>query len=135
MAYATADDVAVRWAKELSAEESALVETRLEDVERMIKRRIPGLDTEIEAGRIDVEDVVQVESDAVLRLARNPEGYASETDGNYMYQLRSDLASGKLEITDDEWEILGVTRRGFFYLTPYPVLDGQVDNPASTRRR
>lgn len=138
MAYATADDVAVRWARAMSAEETALVEVRLEDVERMIRRRIPDLDVQIEIGLIDVEDVVQIESDSVLRLARNPEGYSSETDGNYTYTLQKGLSSGVLSITDDEWAVLGVTRNRFFVLTPQAMLDGATtesgDAPITRRR-
>jgi hypothetical protein len=94
----------------------------LEDVERMIRRRIPDLDDQIAAGTIDVEDVVQVESDCVLRLARNPEGYVSETDGDYTYKLSDNLAGGALGITDDEWAILGVSGgNGMFFLTPVPA--------------
>lgn len=134
MAYATAEDVAVRWARELSCEEAALVNVRLEDVERMIRRRIPELDEMIAAGVMNVEDVVQVESDAVLRLARNPEGYMSETDGNYTYMLQNDIATGKLGITDDEWEILGVVRDRFFTLRPYAQVDGGTYQPPTTPR-
>lgn len=119
MAYATPDDVAIRWGRELTAEESASITVRLEDSERMIRRRIPDLDDQIAAGTINVEDVVQVESDCVLRLARNPEGYVSETDGDYTYKLSDNLAGGALGITDDEWAILGVSGgNGMFFLTP-----------------
>ena len=134
MAYATSDDVAVRWAHELSCEETALVNTRLEDVERMIRRRIPDLDDRIAGGNILVEDVVQVESDAVLRLARNPEGYYSETDGNYTYMLQKDIATGKLEITDDEWAILGVRVDRFYTLRPFIRIDGSTYEPPTTPR-
>lgn len=118
MAYASADDVAVRWGRTLAPEESALVRVRLDDVERMLRRRIPDMDDKVAAGDLDVEDIVQVEADAVLRLARNPEGYLSETDGNYTYQLQKDLASGRLQITDEEWEILGVRRSRMSVLVP-----------------
>lgn len=121
MAYATAADVATRWGRELTPEETTMVGVRLEDAERMIRRRIKNLDDQITAGTINVEDVVQVESDCVLRLARNPEGYVSETDGDYTYKLSEDLAAGTLGITDDEWAILGVTSGGMWMLTPRPV--------------
>lgn len=122
MAYATPADVAVRWGRELSVEETASVSVRLEDVERMIRRRIPDLDAKVTSGVINVDDVVQVESDSVLRLARNPEGYKSETDGDYTYTLNNDLTSGTLGITDDEWAILGVTGGGgMFFLSPLAV--------------
>jgi hypothetical protein len=123
MAYATAEDVAVRWGRDLTVEETALVNVRLEDVERMIRRRIPDLDDQVASGQTDVEDVVQVESDVVLRLARNPEGYQSETDGNYAYTIQKDLATGRLQITDDEWAILGAPQQNWFILTPRPVVD------------
>jgi hypothetical protein len=126
MAYASTDDVAVRWSRELSCDEVKLVQVRLEDVERLIRRRIPDLDALIDAGKVDVEDVVQVEADAVLRLARNPEGYVSETDGNYTYQLSKDLATGRLSITADEWQILGVRRNRLTTLVPSLLLgDGR----------
>lgn len=118
MAYASADDVSVRWARSLTDEETALIEVRLADVERMIVRRIPDLDQKILDGDIDVADVCQVESDAVLRLARNPEGYVSETDGNYTYTLHKELVSGKLQILPEEWEILGVASGMMFTLVP-----------------
>ena len=125
MANATSTDVAVRWGKalaDLDAETVALIEVRLGDVERMIKRRITDLAAQISAGDIDVEDVKQVEADAVLRLVRNPDGYLSESDGNYTYMLKSELASGKLEITSEEWEILGVRRARTSFLDPRAVL-------------
>lgn len=125
MAYADSGDVAARWGKDvanLDAEMIALIEVRLGDVERELKRRIPDLDDQITDETIDVEDVKQVESEAVLRLVRNPDGYLSETDGNYTYMLRQDLSTGKLEILPEEWEILGIVKRRFSILVPNPVM-------------
>ncbi|AIS73691.1 head-to-tail adaptor [Mycobacterium phage Panamaxus] len=121
MAIATAQDVENRWVRELSEEETTLVNTRLADAERMIKRRIKDLDAKITAGDIDAEDVKQVEADMVLRLLRNPEGFTQETDGNYTYMLHQQLASGKLEVLDEEWEALGIRRFGMFVLYPQIV--------------
>jgi len=126
MSFASADDVAVRWSRELSCEEIKLVKVRLEDVERLIRRRIPDLVEQVDSGKLDVEDVVQVEADAVLRLARNPEGYVSETDGNYTYQLSKDLATGRLSITSDEWAVLGVHRNRLTTLVPSVLLGDSV---------
>ena len=110
MAYATAQDVVTLWAKEPEPEVMTLIERRLEQVERMIKRRITNVDTRAVESATFLADLVDIEADAVLRLVRNPEGYMSETDGAYTYMLQSDLTSGKLEILDDEWQTLGVFR-------------------------
>jgi hypothetical protein len=119
--YAEAADVAARLGRALSTEEAALVTVRLADAERMIRRRIKDLDDQVTSGDIDPEDVKQVEAEAVLRLVRNPDGYTSETDGNYGYQLSAELASGKLEILPDEWAILGIGSFGMFTIDPCPV--------------
>lgn len=123
MAYATAADVVARWGKaEVEAEIQTLIEVRLEDVERMLRKRIPDLDTKVDADDDYGSDVIQVESDAVLRLARNPEGYLSETDGNYTYMLRQDLSAGELEISAKEWATLGVSKFGMFVIVPNSVM-------------
>lgn len=110
MAYATANDVVTLWAKEPEPEVMTLIERRLEQVERMIRRRIPALDDLVAASATFEADLIDIEADAVLRLVRNPEGYISETDGAYTYQLQADLNNGRLQILDDEWTMLGVYR-------------------------
>ena len=110
MAYATAEDVVTLWAKEPEPEVMTLIERRLEQVERMIRRRVTDLDIQASESDTFLADLIDIEADAVLRLVRNPEGYMSETDGTYTYQLQSDLSSGRLEILDDEWQTLGVFR-------------------------
>lgn len=129
MAYAGATDVIVRLGKEtVDPEITALIEVRLDDAERMIERGLKrrGLTTlasRIAALLVDALDVAQAEADMVLRLVRNPEGFLSETDGEYTYMFRQDLASGKLEVLPEEWEALGVfDASGFFILTPNPVM-------------
>ena len=97
MAYTSSSDVATRLGRTLTTEETALVEARLDDVERRIQRSIPDLADKITADEIDVEDVKQVEADVVLRLVRNPEGYYSETDGSHFpcVSARAAAASGE----------------------------------------
>jgi hypothetical protein len=110
MAYATSEDVIVLWAKVPEPEVIELIERRLDQVERMIRRRIPDLDARVAASETFKADLIDVEADSVLRLVRNPEGYISETDGAYTYQLNEDLYSGKLQVLDEEWQMLGVYR-------------------------
>ncbi|BBC43577.1 putative head-tail connector [Mycobacterium phage C3] len=123
MAYATAEDVVTLWAKEPEPEVMALIERRLEQVERMIRRRIPDLDARAVTSETFMADLIDIEADSVLRLVRNPEGYLSETDGAYTYQLQADLSQGKLVILDEEWEILGVNSiRRMAVLVPNVVM-------------
>lgn len=122
MAYASASDVTARWARTPTDEENTLIAVRLEDAERLIRRRIPDLDDKVNSGTILEEDVIQVEAEAVLRLVRNPEGFMSESDGNYTYMLRNDIATGRLEILAEEWEMLGIRKPRFAVLVPNVVL-------------
>lgn len=84
----------------------------------MILRRIPDLADRIEDGDIDEADVVDIEAEAVLRVVRNPEGYASETDGWYSYQLNGEASSGRLEIRPEEWQALGIQPRKVCTIVP-----------------
>lgn len=118
MAYAGVSDVTNRWTRTPTDEEVTLITTRLADVERMIGRKVD-IAAELEAETFTQDDLVQIEADAVLRLVRNPDGYLSETDGDYTYMLRQDLASGRLEILPDEWETLGIVQAtGMCVLVP-----------------
>lgn len=117
MAFAVAEDVEVRLGRDVSDHLRGLIEARLQDAERAIRRRIPDIDQKVLDGDIDAEDIKYVQCEAVLRLARNPEGFSSETDGNYAYELASDSFMGKLEILADEWAILGI-RRKLWVLVP-----------------
>lgn len=117
MAYASVADVEARLGRTLDSSESQIVSTRLNDVELMIRHRIPDLDIKVSTGVIDPALLVMVECDAILRLVRNPEGYTAETDGNYSYQISKEVASGKLDITSAEWALLGI-RNGAFTIRP-----------------
>ncbi|WP_158881984.1 Gp19/Gp15/Gp42 family protein [Amycolatopsis anabasis] len=117
MAYATASDVASRF-RVLDADETTIVNTRLADAERILKARIPDLDAQIVAGTIDQDNVKMVEADMVLRLIRNPDGYTTETDGNYSYTISAQVASGVLEVLGREWALLGI-RGGVYSIKPY----------------
>ncbi len=134
MAYASADDVAARLGRELDEGETLLVNTRLGDAELLLRQEIPDLDDRV-ADPIEWPDyealVIMVEAEMILRLVRNPDGYSQESDGNYSYAIYQAVASGKLEVTDEEWERLGVKRGGMFVITPNlpaaSYLEGEYD--------
>ena len=126
MAYATFEDVEVRFFRELAPEERPLVEARLEDAERKIRARIPDLDDRAALDPNFLATVVAVTADAVIRLVRNPEGYVQETDGNYTYMLAQEGAAGVLTILPEEWADLGVRKKvSVFHVAPRLAGDRQ----------
>jgi hypothetical protein len=118
MAYAIAADVEARLGRPFSTEETALVNARLEDVELLIKSRIPDLTQKVTSGELDEDIVKLVEVEAVLRLIRNPNGFTQETDGNYSYMMSAKVASGRLDILASEWALLGYRQSGMFVIVP-----------------
>lgn len=118
MAYATPADVEARLGRTLNDSEAIVVDSRLGDAELILKLQIPTLDDQVAASVTYEALVVMVESDMVIRLVKNPDGYSAETDGNYSYQIDSNVASGRLEVLDEEWNRLGV-KATFGILNPY----------------
>lgn len=118
MAYASPNDVENRLGRDLDESETTVVATRLEDVELLIRSRIPDLDAKVASGEIPEALLVMIEAEAILRLIRNPDGYTQETDGNYSYTISRDVASGKLGLLDAEWWRLGIGR-GIYSIAPH----------------
>lgn len=118
MTYATAADVSALLARELDTAETALVERRLEQVERMILRKVPDLADKITAGEIDQDDVVDIEAESVYRVVRNPDGVFMETDGTYTYTKSADAADNRLRILPEEWERIGIRPSRMFSIAP-----------------
>lgn len=111
MSVATFEDVQSRFHRDIDPEDRRLIETRLGDAERKIRRKIPDLDFRIGEEPDLQETVVQVCCDAVIRLIRNPEGFVQETDGGYTYMRQQGLVEGKLTITSEEWSDLGIRKK------------------------
>lgn len=117
MAYASFADVQNRWMEPLNNQQT-VIETRLDDAELLITNRIPDLDDKVASGKIDEAMVVLVESEMLIRLIRNPEGYMQESDGSYSYMLNQKLATGHLAVEPREWRWLGLSG-GAFVIRPY----------------
>lgn len=85
-------------------------------VERMIRARIPNLDSLILAGRLDAGLVADVEHAAVARKALNPENLRQTTisvdDGSLTKLRDSSVSDGQLRILQEEWALLTPATRG-----------------------
>jgi len=117
MSYATTTDVAIRLRRELTVDEIPFVTELLEDVEALIKLRIPDLDARVDSGSLPERVIVMVEVNAVVRLITNPEAFIEEVDGNYSYRRSEEGVAGYLTILDVEWGWLG-DAGGMFQLVP-----------------
>jgi hypothetical protein len=117
MSYAGLADVQVSLGRPLTDDEQDQADGLLDRVESRIYARISDLDTRLADEDNLVALLVEVESDAVARVLRNPSGLLQEQDGDYAYTRDRKVASGALELTDDEWARLGVSK-GAFTIAP-----------------
>lgn len=107
MTYATVTDVSTRLGRPITdPNEVAQVQAWLDDVEAVILARIPTLPALITDGVPTVATLVMVESNAVIRKIRNPEGYTSETIDDYTYRYNEQVRRGDIFLTDEEWALL-----------------------------
>lgn len=66
--------------------------------------------------------MTDIEAEAVYRVVRNPDGLASETDGNYGYVKPTEAADNSLRITAEEWQRLGIKPSRMFQIVPNLVV-------------
>lgn len=117
MAYAALDDVQVSLGRPLTEDEQTQANGLLDRIETRIRRRISDLSDQLDDDDDLLAVVMEVESDAVARVLRNPSGYIQEQDGDYMYTRDRTMATGALDLTDDEWARLGISKGAFTIAT------------------
>lgn len=125
MSYANVTDVSTRLGRPITLPgEIAQVNAWLNDVELMIRARIPNLDDLVTDDELDPDTVLTVEASAVVRKMQNPEGLRQVTksvdDGSVTKTRDNALSDGALRILDDEWEMLTPSSSAqAFTITPY----------------
>lgn len=128
MAYATPADVEARLGRPLYEAETVIVDARLGDAELILRSKIPALDDNVAASATYEQAVVMVESDMVIRLIKNPDGFMQESKADYSYMRATGFASGRLEVLPEEWDILGV-KSSFGVVMPYLGLPWTEEGP------
>lgn len=118
MAYATTADVEARLGRPLDDAEEVIANSRLNDAELILRVAIPDLDDRVAASPTYEQTVIMVEADMVIRLLKNPDGFIQESDGNYSYMRSQALATGRLQVLPEEWDLLGL-KATFAMLSPY----------------
>jgi Phage protein Gp19/Gp15/Gp42 len=121
MTYAPVDDVATRLGRPITEPpEVAQVEAWLADTELLILARVPDLDALVAAGDPTQGAVVMVESNAVVRMVRNPDGKTQERIDDYSWGLPANPQAGTLYLTDTEWGLLEPgASEGAWTIRPY----------------
>jgi len=120
MTFANITDVGVRLGRPITdAHEIAQVNAWLGDVEGLILARIPNLLELVAAGFPLAANVIKIESDAVIRKIKNPDGKVSEGVDDYNYRLNENARKGEIFLTDDEWaQLMPVSTSGAFSTRP-----------------
>jgi len=111
----TKEDVAKRFEGVLDESfREEFIETTIQDtVDKAAARWGARIQTRLDAGTLTENLYKKTIAEAVLRVIRNPEGYTTETEGNYSYGLRATVASGYLMFTPDNIEdLIGVESSG-----------------------
>lgn len=99
---ATVEDVQRFYESPIPAADEPRVTGLLDAAEAKLLRMRQGLRSWIQDGSVDPDLVTWALVSAVLRVLRNPAGYASESVGDLSYRLSSAAATGLLTFTAEE---------------------------------
>ena len=106
MAHAILQDVTDSLGRPIVGAEATQVLGWLDKIERIISRKLGDLNALISDGRLSVELLVDVETEAVIRKVKNPDGKVSEGIDDYNYRLNENARKGDLFLTDEEWALI-----------------------------
>jgi hypothetical protein len=93
--------------RRLTVTEIGTVQSLLDRAERKVTGKID-VPARVLTGRTTLLDVRDVLVDMVIRVLRNPQGTTSQTTGPFSQVLDRSVASGRLEITLEDRERLGM---------------------------
>lgn len=95
------------------------VEDAIDEAEMLLEARLGDLESWIasaptpEARQKRRRRLQRVVTRIVRRVMKNPDGFTSESAGDYSYARAGALASGQIYVALTEWNLLGVKGRGF----------------------
>ena len=113
---AQAQNVEVALLRPLTAVEKTYVAPLLAQAERAIRRVFP--DQMAAEPTVGWGTVADVQAEMVARRFRNPNGMITEADGEYSYRRDMSFASGRVEVTEDDLERLGISTGGWTVVNP-----------------
>jgi hypothetical protein len=105
--YAQVEHVEEPWPRRFTAAEIPVVQNLLDRAERIVTRKV-NVPARVVNGLTTLDDVRDVLVDMCLRVLRNPRGTSSQTTGPFSQVIDRSVASGRLELTLDDRERLGM---------------------------
>lgn len=118
MGHAATTDVETVLLREMTDEETDLATRLLRLASATLRGRISGLEERMSTDADFADKVNYVESAAVARIIRNPDGYSYEVIGPYAIQRPTGEIVGSFDFTAKDIAFLGVGT-GAFSIRPY----------------
>jgi len=115
----TFDIVAKGYKPAVPSSDTDFVEDAIDEAEMILESKIGDLEAWIARGATDAErdkrrrKLQRVVTRMVRRVMKNPDGFTSETAGDYSYARAGALASGQIYVGIAEWNLLGIRSKGF----------------------
>ena len=106
--YATISDVEKEYEGTIPRRLYEWLDRKLTNAERVLKSKLGDPAVWIAAGKCTTDDVRLVVCNMVLRLVRNPQGLRTQTAGPYSTTLDQRNAAGRLIITREDRQLLGL---------------------------
>lgn len=110
----TIKDIADGFEDDINDFPAGFVQKKLTQALALIEKKCPGAMSRVDSGKLDKDLFLMVLENMVFRVLRAPEGFKSESEGNYSYDRFPTAASADLWITDKELEILGCPGKTMF---------------------
>ncbi|MDY0829131.1 Gp19/Gp15/Gp42 family protein [Microbacterium sp. BG28] len=109
-----ADVLPKHYEGDLSSFSPDFVQGRLDEVVDKIESRYgPIVEARLASNKLKARLYEAIVCRLATRVYRNPEGYRSETEGSYQYNLSAAVASGTLWFTDEDiTDLTGVSPKG-----------------------
>jgi hypothetical protein len=106
--WATALDVQARYEQDIPENLATRLGTKLDDAQTIIESKLGDIQTAIDAERTSAKNVKLVLCDMVIRWLRNPTAMAAENVGPFGYRRDTSIRSGKLYLTAEDRQMLGL---------------------------
>lgn len=105
------DDVALGAKPPIPSTDEPTVDEYIDEAETILSVRLGDLDAWIAVDPVREARLKTVVKRMVRRVLKNPDGFESESEGDYSYTRSRALRSGEIYVSAADWRILGIKIR------------------------